>query len=145
MASRIGRKDIKRDILQLLKSNGGKAYRPKELAKKLNYKDNKTYGRFQDVLAELDEQRLIGRAKGGRYKYKPRPTRVEGVMRVNPQGYGFVEVEGVMEDYFVREVNMKTALDGDRVLIGLAAPKRGDQRREAEVPDYTDEAGATTD
>jgi len=129
----IGRKRIKRDIVNLLKTNGKKAYRPKELAKQLGYKDNLVFQQFQDVLSEMDEQNLIERAKGGRYSYRPRPTIVEGILRVNPQGFGFVEVEGREEDLFVREAKMKTALDGDRVIIGLAAPSRGERRREGEV------------
>lgn len=133
MSKPLGRKHIKRDILNVLKNNGKKAYRPKELAKALGYKDNRVYRRFEDVLSELDEQNLIGKAKGGRYSYKPRPTVVEGILRVNPQGFGFIEVEGRKEDLFVRESNMRTALDGDRVLAGLAAPGRGERRREAEV------------
>lgn len=133
MSKPIGRKRIKRDILRALKKNGKTAYRPKELAKELGYQDNRVYRRFMDVLSEMDEQNLIGKVKGGRYSFKPRPTKVEGILRVNPQGFGFVEVEGREEDLFVRESNMKTALDGDRVLVGMAAPSRGDRRREAEV------------
>ena len=133
MARPISRERIKRDILRVLKSDGQRAYRPKEIAKKLGYKDNRSFRTLQDVLVEMDDQKIIGRVKGGLYTFKPRQTTIEGILRVNPQGFGFVEVEGREEDLFVRQANMKTALDGDRVLIGLAAPSRGDRRREAEV------------
>jgi ribonuclease R len=129
----IARKRIKRDILRVLKNNGQKSYRPKELAKALGFRDNKAFRRFMNVLSEMDEQNLIGKEKGGRYVYKPRPTTIEGVLRVNQKGFGFVEVEGFEEDLFVREANMLTALDGDLVLVGLAAKTHGDRRREAEV------------
>jgi ribonuclease R len=124
---------IKRNILELLKKNGNKAFRAKEIAHELGYRDNADFRRFEEVLAELDAERVVARAKGGRYAYKPRTSKIEGVLRVNAKGFGFLEVEGREEDYFVRESNMKTALDGDRVLVGLAAPARGDRRREAEV------------
>ncbi|MFQ5568526.1 MAG: ribonuclease R [Rhodothermales bacterium] len=133
MSKKITRQTIRRDVLRLLKNNGHKAFRPKEMAKRLNYKDNRIYRLFRDVLSEMDEQQMIGRIKGGRYTFKPRATRIEGILHVNPQGFGFVEVPGKAEDYFVRRTNMGTALDGDRVLVGLAAPRRGEQRREAEV------------
>ena len=129
----ISRHQIRRDVLGLLKNHGHRAFRPKEIAKRLNYADNRVYRLFRDVLAEMDEQHLIGRIKGGRYLYKPRPSRLEGTLRVNPQGFGFIEVPGETDDFFVRGYNMGTALDGDRVLVGLSAPARGDQRREAEV------------
>lgn len=124
---------IKSDILTLLKKNRNKAYRAKQIAQELGYKDNLTYERFQGALQELDRERRVGRAKGGRFTFRPQTAKVEGILRVNAKGFGFVEVEGRDEDYFVRESNMRTALDGDRVLVGLAAPSRGDRRREAEV------------
>ncbi|MEX0600660.1 MAG: ribonuclease R, partial [Rhodothermales bacterium] len=124
---------IKRDILSLLKNNGNKAYHAKQIAKELRYKDNQTFDRFQSVLANLEDERLIDRVKGGRYTFRIQPSKVEGVLRVNAKGFGFVEVEDRDEDIFVRESNMETALDGDRVLVGLAAPSRGDRRREGEV------------
>lgn len=129
----VGRNEIKQDILRLLKNNGHKAYRPKEIAKQLNYRDNKTYRVFRDVLSEMEDTHLIGRVDGGRYTFRPRPTRIEGVLRVNPQGFGFVEAPGLKEDLYIHESNMKTALDGDLVVVALAAPSRGDRRREGEV------------
>lgn len=133
MAKTVSRQRIKRDILGILKNNGNKAYRPKQLAKELGYKDNRLYRVFLDVLNELDEQSLLQKEKGGRYSYRPQSTKLEGILHVNPQGFGFVDVEGYEDDFFVRESNLKTALDGDRVLIALAAPQRGERRREAEV------------
>ena len=129
----ITRQQIRRGVLGLLKNNGQRAFRPKEIAKRLNYIDNRIYRLFRDVLSEMEEQRLVSRIKGGQYIYKPRTSRLEGTLRVNPQGFGFIEVPGQADDFFVRSSNMGTALDGDLVLVGLAAPARGDKRREAEV------------
>jgi len=127
------RQQIRRDILRLLKNHGKKAFRPKEIAQRLGYKDNKTYRLFRNVLAEMDEQRIVARGRGKTYTYKPRPKKLEGILSVHPRGFGFVKVEGHEEEYFVRPNNLDAALDGDRVLIGPAALKRGDQKREAEV------------
>ncbi|MGA7304472.1 MAG: ribonuclease R [Rhodothermales bacterium] len=129
----LSRKSIRQDVLKLLKNNGNKVYRPKEIAKKLGYNENRDYREFRDVLAEMDEHGAIGRVKGGRYTFKPRATKIEGTLEVNPQGFGFVDVPGQKEDVFVRRTNMGTAIDGDLVRIGLAAPSRGDRQREAEV------------
>ncbi|RMH69368.1 MAG: ribonuclease R [Bacteroidetes bacterium] len=126
------RKQIRRDILRLLRNHGKQSFRPKEIAKRLDYRDQRTYRLFRDVLAEMDEQNMLGKVNG-RYTYRPRPTRVEGILRVNPRGFGFVEVEGREEDLYVRETNMGNALDGDLVEVALAAPTRGSGRREAEV------------
>ncbi|SHK04169.1 ribonuclease R [Rhodothermus profundi] len=128
------RLQIRRAILSLLRNNAHRAYRPKELAKLLALRDYEAYQRFWEVLSELEHQHLIARVKGGRYTYERRPYRVEGILRVHPQGYGFVEIQGQEEeDIYISEAHMGTALDGDRVLVGLAAPARGDRRREGEV------------
>lgn len=128
------RPQIRRAILSILRNNAHKAYRPKELAKLLDLRDYEAYQRFWEVLSELEHQHLVARVKGGRYTYERRPYRVEGILRVHPQGYGFVEIEGQEdEDIYISEAHMGTALDGDRVLVGLAAPARGDRRREGEV------------
>ncbi len=133
MAKRPDRRRIRREILALLKSESGRPLRPKEIARQLDYTDNQTYQAFRDVLSEMDEQQMIARAKGGRYAFKPRATRLEGILRMNPNGFGFVDVEGREEDLYVRQANTGTALDGDLVAVSLSAPSRGDLRREAEV------------
>lgn len=128
------RPQIRRAILSLLRNHAHQAYRPKELAKLLDLRDYEAYQRFWEVLSELEHQHLVARVKGGRYTYERRPYRVEGILRVHPQGYGFVEIEGQEdEDIYISEAHMNTALDGDRVLVGLAAPARGNRRREGEV------------
>ncbi len=129
----LSRQHIRRDVLRLLKNNGQKLFRPKEISRQLGYSSNREYRLFRDVLSEMEDQGVIGRVKGGRYGYRPRPNRIEGTLRVNPQGFGFVETDVFDDDLFVSEGNMATALDGDRVLVGVAAPARGDRRRECEV------------
>lgn len=124
---------IRADIIKLLENNRHRTFRAKEIAKRLGYTDNVTYRRFRQMLADMDEQGAVMRAKRGQFTVSRSPARVEGILRVNPQGFGFLEVKDREEDLFIRESNMGNALDGDRVLAGLSAPGRGDRRREAEV------------
>ena len=133
MARKPDRSDIREDVLRILRNNGHRSFRPKELAKKLNYRDNKTYRLYREVLAEMQQDGLVAKARRGQVMLPRSPAKVQGRLRVNPQGFGFIEVEGRDEDLYVREPNMGNALDGDIVLAGLSAPARGDRRREAEV------------
>ncbi len=131
------RAQLKRQILQLLRNNGKKPFRPKEIGKRLSIKDNDRYKLFRSVLAELDEAGLVRKASGGTYQHQPKQEMqvAEGLLQMNPQGFGFVVVPGGT-DYYVPPTRLKTALDGDRVRVTLAAPvrgKRSDYRREAEV------------
>ena len=131
------RAQLKRQILKHLRNDGKKAFRPKEISKRLGIKDNQKYKLFRSVLGELDDAGLVSRVKGGRYQHRSKDEvhGAEGVLQMNPQGFGFVIVEGD-HDYYVPPTRLKTALDGDRVRITLAAPvrgKRSDYRREAEI------------
>ena len=138
MADARSRAVIKRQILSLLRNQGHKTFRAKEIAKTLNVKDNRRFQLFCDVLDELGEHGLVERVKGGRYRHRKQRERhvVEGQLSVNPGGFGFVTIEGMDEDVFVPQRRMRTALDKDLVRIELAAPVRGgpsDRQREGEV------------
>jgi ribonuclease R len=124
---------IRRDILNLLKNNGHRSFRPKELAKRLDYRDNEKYALFREILEELRASGAVASANGGRVAYRPVDAALQGVLSVHPDGYGFVRVEGDDQDYFVRARRMQTAIDGDLVEIARAAPARGDRRKSAEV------------
>ncbi len=148
---------IEAGVLRLLAEREPEPLAPRALARQLGYDDGRIYGRLRDVLDEMEAEGLVLRRKG-RYLHAPRrpkpaaapepdPTarqqaeeraagdenKVVGVLSVNPQGFGFVEVEDREEDVFVRSDNMKTALDGDLVLVRMGKPPRGDRRREGRV------------
>jgi ribonuclease R len=124
---------IRKGILDFLAQHADTPYRSHEIARQLGYEDdNETYLRFCDVLADLRAKKLI-RRKGHKFQHKPGTNQVTGVLRVNPQGYGFVEPADDDERFFVRETNMKTALDGDVVRVAVGARPSHHPHREAEV------------
>ena len=124
---------IRREILSLFKNNAKRAFRPKEVAKKLGYSDNQDYKTCRAVLEEMVDRGQIARIKGNQFAYRPSSSRLEGKLSVHQAGYGFVRVEGYEDDFFVRSRRMNTALDGDTVRIGLAARQEKGQRQQAEV------------
>ncbi len=136
------RAQLKRQILALLRNDGKKTFRPKEIAQRLNVRDNDRYRLFQSVLSELDEAGLMKKAKGGRYGHRPKreANALEGTLQMHPQGYGFVAVPG-HGDFYVPPTRLKTALDGDWVRISLAADvkgRRSDRHQEAEVTEVVE-------
>jgi ribonuclease R len=223
------RSDIRRDVIRLLQNEAPEAFRPRALAERLGYESEHAYGRFRDVLDQLEEDERVARL-GLRYVSRPGaaerepglsasapsqqlpeepsangqsnghadapaadapaadasaeeappsegdlaapaeardssaraeeqaggesvrgvapvpaaaptheqpedPNKAIGRLIAKPQGYGFVEVEGQQEDYFIRENGMGTALAGDIVLVGLDAMQKDhvNKRRECEV------------
>ena len=139
--SQTSRAALKRQVLSVLQNHGQKAFRPKELAQKLNVRSRDGYLLFRDILGELERDALVQKAKGGRYAHLPKREREGarervGTLMISPQGHGFVAAEGGSEEFFVRSNRLGTALDGDRVRVALAAPVMGapsDRLREAEI------------
>jgi ribonuclease R len=131
------RAQLKRQILSLLRNNGDKAFRPKEIARRLNIRDQARFKLFNEVIRELDEGGMVQPVKGGRYRHRRRTelTHAEGTLQVHPQGHGFVAVPGHGE-YYIPPNRLDTAIDGDWVRIALAADVRDrprDRHQEAEI------------
>lgn len=86
---------------------------------------------FREVLGALLSEGKIQITKQGRY-VKPDVNRPVGTFIGNARGFGFVEVEGYEEDFFIPEDKTGGAFHMDRVQIAFLPGRRG-QRREAEV------------
>ncbi|MEM1126991.1 MAG: ribonuclease R [Bacteroidota bacterium] len=125
--------NLEQQILAFLRNNGRKSYRPKEIAKRLDIRGHQNYKDFRALLESLKQTGQVNTRKGGRIQFKPASSRMEGTLRVNPRGFGFVEVEDRADDIYVRASNMNTALDGDYVRVSLIARHRRDDRQEGEV------------
>ena len=86
---------------------------------------------FREVLGALLSEGKIQLTKQGRY-VKPDVNRPVGTFISHARGFGFVEVEGYEEDFFIPEDQTNGAFHMDRVQIAFLPGRRG-QRREAEV------------
>ncbi len=90
--------------------------------------DRETFRKALDAL--LTEGR-IQLTRQGRY-VKPDENRPVGTFISHARGFGFVEVEGYEEDFFIPDDKTGGAFHMDRVQIAFLAGRRG-QRREAEI------------
>ena len=117
-------------ILELMND---KTYIPmkfKELAVVLNItKENRD--QLEEVLSELLEERKISITKKGKYVIT-KEHYIEGYFISNDRGFGFVEVEGQDEDYFIPEDKVNGAFHHDMVLIQVEDSQTG-KRKEARV------------
>ncbi|OZC02176.1 ribonuclease R [Rubricoccus marinus] len=129
---------LRKQALSFLKSHKDQAYRPKEIAKTLGIKNQGRFEAFKDVLREMQDAGMAEHVGKGRIQYRDRGAQhtAEGSLQVIASGHGFVSLDKGGDDVFVRKNRMGTALNGDRVRIGLAAEKKkrdpGDLR-EAEI------------
>lgn len=86
---------------------------------------------FREALRVLLSEGKIQLTKQGRY-VKPDGNRPVGTFISHAKGFGFVEVEGYEEDFYIPEDKTNGAFHMDRVQIAFLPGRRG-QRREAEV------------
>ena len=86
---------------------------------------------FRETLNALLSEGKIQLTRQGRY-VKPDANRPVGTFISHAKGFGFVEVEGYGEDFYIPEDKTNGAFHMDRVQIAFLSGRRG-QRREAEV------------
>ena len=86
---------------------------------------------LKQALEELLKEHAIEITKRGKYKAPENPI-LEGRFIANEKGFGFIEVAGQDEDYYVPEEYVHTAFHHDKVSFRLLPPSRG-RRQEAEI------------
>ena len=126
----------KNKILALMKESAYVPMKEKELVILMQVR-SEDRPEFRACLSELMQEGLITVSKRGKYMIPEQQTLV-GVFSGSGHGYGFVHVEGIEDDFYIREKNTGTALHGDTVRIDpYDAPGRGrrttGKRREAVV------------
>jgi len=124
---------MKDRVLSFFKNHGKRAFRPKEVAKRLDLRENADYKAARAAIDELVAEGHLQPAGSNRFSYRPPEHKMEGRLSVHPDGYGFVSVDGYDDDLYVRARRMGNALDSDTVSVATVAAKKGDQRREVEV------------
>lgn len=120
----------KQSILDFIDSEFYVPMKEKELAIMMQV-DSKERSVFKQALEELLVENRLQLTKRGRY-VKPEEKIYTGTFISNGKGFGFVEVEGAAEDYYVPENKVNGAFHQDLVQIVLQPGQRG-KRQEAEV------------
>ena len=127
----MGEKDKrKKVILELMKDPVYVPMKLKQLAVLLQVSE-KDRQEFNDLMEELLEEGEIEVKSRGRYVIAGKKE-YTGSFIANARGFGFVEIEGRDEDFYIPAECVHGALNKDRVLIRLLPGKKG-KRQEAEV------------
>ncbi|MBF2088459.1 MAG: VacB/RNase II family 3'-5' exoribonuclease [Synechococcales cyanobacterium K44_A2020_017] len=103
---------------------------PKVLEKKLSCEDDTSLRRLQIALDALERIGILTKDRG-RYRRVSENDVVEGKLRCSSKGFCFAiqDSEGA-DDIYVRESQLNTAWNGDRVLVRVT--KEGSRRRSPE-------------
>lgn len=120
----------KKLIYDLVRDDFYVPMKEKELAIFLQV-DPKDRPEMKQILDELLSERGIEMTKRGKYK-KPEERVLEGTFISNAKGFGFIEVEGEKEDYFVPKDHVNGAFHQDIVSFEFLPGAKG-KRQEVKV------------
>ncbi len=87
---------------------------------------------FKNILAELLAEGKLTLTSKGKY-VKSNGKMMVGTFISHAKGYGFVEIEGVEEDFYIPEDKVNGAFHKDTVEIAMLSGKSGGKRKEAQV------------
>ncbi len=116
---------MKEKLLELLEKNK-QGYQSAQLAELLNVQGHAQYTKLVRLLNALEDAWVIARDERDRYHIAADLGYFQGTLRVNPKGFGFIDLEDV--SYYVAKDNLHLGMDGDRVVARIIA----DSRRESE-------------
>lgn len=115
---------MKEKLLELLERND-RGYTSEELAQLLNIQGSAQYTKLIRQLNALEDELEIARDERDRYHLAKDLGYFQGTLRVNPKGFGFVDLEDV--SYYVAREHLHLGMDQD-VVIARILP---DARRES--------------
>lgn len=123
------RKEQQKKLIQkLMREPSYVPMKEKELAVLLQVK-KEDRDALKEALNELLGEGKIQLSKRGRYSLPEEQTApIVGIYRASSRGYGFAEVEGEPEDYYIREENSLNAFHGDRVELRLTGSVSGPKK-----------------
>jgi ribonuclease R len=118
---------MKNQLKSFFRKNPGSSFKTKEIAKKMNIKDDINYQLLKATLHQLLSEKFLSR-NGKRYKLftLPETNRLVGQFNLNEGGYGFVTPKNSkMGDIFIAARNIGNAFHGDKVEVVLFAKQTG--------------------
>ena len=121
--------NLKERVLKFLSKYPNRFFKKREIARRLNLSRSELE-LLSKILTELEQKGEIIRASRKRYAFRPRPNIATGILRVNQQGFGFVEIENSTLNMNIKQVFIPprfihTAIDGDKVSVLVFPRKRG--------------------
>lgn len=110
--------DIGRKILRFMNQKTSKIYNYKQIADGIDYKNPRQRELVIQALHRLLANGKIKEAERGKYIVNLNVEgTLTGIIDFNQSGNAYVTVEGIEDDIFVHQKNVKDALQGDKVLI----------------------------
>ncbi|MDE6184244.1 MAG: ribonuclease R, partial [Lachnospiraceae bacterium] len=90
-------------------------------------------GELKEILSELVKEGKLQMTRRGKYiRGDGTPSQLSGTFISNAKGFGFVEIEGQVQDLFIPENEVNGAFHKDKVVVELLPGQHG-KRQEAKI------------
>ncbi|GGG45160.1 ribonuclease R [Epilithonimonas arachidiradicis] len=110
--------DLGRTILRFMSKKTSKIYNYKQIAEGIDYKNPRQRELVIQALHRLLASQKIKETEKGKYIVNLNiEGALTGVIDFNQSGNAYVKVDGINDDIFIHQKNVKDALQGDKVLI----------------------------
>lgn len=111
-------------IVEFLRSEAGRPLTADELAGELGVESSDSE-QFSALLQELESQGVLYKGKANRYAALSSINLVVGTLHIIKSGAGFVVPDDREGDLFIPQADLRTAVDGDRVIARLEKQNKG--------------------
>ncbi|WP_027382891.1 ribonuclease R [Epilithonimonas caeni] len=110
--------DLGRKILRFMNQKTSKIYNYKQISEGIDYKNPRQRELVIQALHRLQATQKVKETEKGKYIVNLHiEGTLTGVIDFNQSGNAYVKVDGIADDIFVHQKNVKDALQGDKVLI----------------------------
>ncbi len=119
-------------ILKILRQNHNRPFNYKQIAAKLGVDDPSSRNQIVKTLKKLQQKGTVQEIERGNYILTPSVNYYTGVADVNSKGDGYVIVDELDDDIYIKHQNLNKALNGDVVEVYVFKRRKGG-RLEGEV------------
>ncbi|MCH9661503.1 MAG: ribonuclease R [Bacteroidetes bacterium] len=113
-----------KNILEVLRKSRNEALNYKQISAKLGLDDPSSRNQIIKTLKNLQGKETIQEIERGKYILTPSKNYHTGVMDLTSRGQGYVIVEGMEDDIFIKSKHVNKALQGDVVEVYVFNRKR---------------------
>lgn len=117
--------NLSQTILNILRKDHSKSYNYKQIAAKLQLDDASSRNQIIKKLKDLQGKGSIQEIDRGKYILTPSQNYYTGKVDIAGRGQGYIIVEDLEDDIYVKSKNLNRALNGDIVEVYVFKRKKG--------------------
>ncbi len=117
--------NLSQTILNILRKDHSQAFNYKQIAAKLQLDDPSSRNQIVKKLKDLQGKGTIQEIERGKYILTPSQNYYTGRVDIAGRGQGYIIVEDLEEDIYVKNQNLNKALNGDIVEVYVFKRKKG--------------------